>query len=775
MRNLLLGGLLLPLRLYLQPRAFCAQVDALAPDLPSGYSLWRARRKLRDPAFRRPLLQVVLQAIVALVWTPILALVALQVCSALGYEVDWPLAALGVVFGVPFSVAVGVVLGVPFGVAAGVAGSMASSVVFGVGVGVTSRVAFDVVFGMATGVVLVVAFGVGVGVTPSVVLVVASSVMLAIWSGMAYGIASGMAYGMAFMLGAFHVLNLPLECAISLASWMLARSAPGLSLALWRLSPVRWDEVILLPLPGLNGFLATLYRADPALGQAALAEVAAHRYQRRAAYRVLVRLAYDEARLVTSGSALASFGRGLAWLSDDVPLPGDTRALVLGMRDVSREVDSASKSDSATNRVRRLEAAADMIEPLRLQPGEFGAVLARWSGIVAAELEDARWRQRQEEPIPQVYVSDGRPIRPAGRPGTAPPFKGRETLFRQLEGALGSGEGSRTTFLLYGQRRTGKTSVLLHLPERLGSRMAPAFLDLQSEKLSGARDVAGLLGGLADEVVEEARRHRGIPLMALDHKRLAADPYPAFGRWLDQVEHALGERTLLLCLDEFEALEEAIQDGRFDRRILATLRSIVQHRSHMAVLLSGSHRIDELPPHWASALISTTTLPISFLEEHDARALIEQPVDEFPAIYAPAAVERILHLTRCQPYLVQLTCALLVERMNAAHRMPPASFVQVEDVDAVVPLALERGSNYFVDLWRTQAGSDVVRHVLEALARAPDAQMARTGIRLLQKDGGSLRQATATLLRREIIEPTDGGYRIVVPLVAEYACRQGLL
>ncbi len=41
MRNLLLGGLLLPLKLYFQPYKFRAEVAALAPDLPDGYSLCR--------------------------------------------------------------------------------------------------------------------------------------------------------------------------------------------------------------------------------------------------------------------------------------------------------------------------------------------------------------------------------------------------------------------------------------------------------------------------------------------------------------------------------------------------------------------------------------------------------------------------------------------------------------------------------------------------------------------------------------------------------------
>jgi hypothetical protein len=93
----------------------------------------------------------------------------------------------------------------------------------------------------------------------------------------------------------------------------------------------------------------------------------------------------------------------------------------------------------------------------------------------------------------------------------------------------------------------------------------------------------------------------------------------------------------------------------------------------------------------------------------------------------------------------------------------------------VIPLALERGQSYFVDLWGRQAGGDVARRVLEALACAPGMQMDRARIRSVERDEGALREAVATLLRREIIERVDDGYRITVPLVAEYARQQVLV
>jgi hypothetical protein len=422
--------------------------------------------------------------------------------------------------------------------------------------------------------------------------------------------------------------------------------------------------------------------------------------------------------------------------------------------------------------VRRLKEAQSLVADLRNAPGRFGRALAGWAALIDEALDEAERERQAREPIPQVYMTDGRPIFPAHRPDNALPFKGRATLFRQLEQALGGGVGERTTFVLYGQRRTGKTSALYQLPRRLGARIVPAFLDLQN--MATAEHAASLLGSIAAGVTDEAYHHRQQRLPELDRKELGRDPYPAFQQWLDQVERALGRSTLLLCLDEFEKLEEAMREQRLDGRILDLLRTIIQHRQQIAVLLSGTHQINELPAAWSGALINTTVLPVSFLDEADARDLIEQPVANYPRIYVPAAVDQIVHLTHCQPFLVQLVCGRLVQRMNEAHRQPPASCVEPADVEAVADDILTQPPSYFGDLWHNQTGSALARRVLERLVNAPGEALSSDTLRTLDQDGEALRDAIRTLHRREIITRTtdETGYRVTVPLIAAYVRRE---
>jgi len=148
---------------------------------------------------------------------------------------------------------------------------------------------------------------------------------------------------------------------------------------------------------------------------------------------------------------------------------------------------------------------------------------------------------------------------------------------------------------------------------------------------------------------------------------------------------------------------------------------------------------------------------VSYLDEESARELIVQPVEDFPNIYEPTAIEAILHLTHCQPYLVQLTCYEVVELINRDirenRRDASTAKATARDVETVIPTVLERGGEYFRELWKSLTESD--RNLLGRLVQGetPTAQ-----------DKAVLRK----LERKEILEKTESGYRFQVPLVQNY-------
>ncbi|RME51003.1 MAG: AAA family ATPase, partial [Caldilineae bacterium] len=218
-------------------------------------------------------------------------------------------------------------------------------------------------------------------------------------------------------------------------------------------------------------------------------------------------------------------------------------------------------------------------------------------------------------------------------------------------------------------------------------------------------------------------------------------------------EKITGDRTLLLCLDEFERLEEVVRETG-SRIPLNFLRHVIQHRSRWTLLFSGSHLPEELAPYWSDYLINTRSVRVSYLGEADTRDLIRRPVEGFPDIYDDGAVEAIVRLTRGQPYLVQLTCHELVERLNREKRQRATA----ADVEAVVPALFERGYMYFDEFWKGLTPEQ--RTVLLAVARGKET-------------ADEMPPVAEHLVKKEVLERADEAYRFQVPLVERWVAEKG--
>src|SRR5262249_8066722 len=140
-------------------------------------------------------------------------------------------------------------------------------------------------------------------------------------------------------------------------------------------------------------------------------------------------------------------------------------------------------------------------------------------------------------------------------------FVGRYDLAQQLGEALARRD-RHPTFLLHGERRMGKTSVLKHLPDLLGAHYLPIFYDLQSPDITSS--AAAFLGSVA-EGISLVMNTRGIKGKKLAFEQLKqanreneATVYYVFNKWLKGIEHTLEreDRTLLLMFDEFEMLNQ---------------------------------------------------------------------------------------------------------------------------------------------------------------------------------------------------------------------------
>jgi AAA domain-containing protein len=350
--------------------------------------------------------------------------------------------------------------------------------------------------------------------------------------------------------------------------------------------------------------------------------------------------------------------------------------------------------------------------------------------------------------IPNPYVV-GTPLQ-----NGSPLFFGRQDVL----GFIGENvqAAHRNNLVLIGQRRTGKTSLLKQLPDRLGDAYVPIYLDGQSLGLDPGMPAFFL--ALATEIAF-ALDDRGFSLDPPEPEEFATSPAAAFERgFLPRVRQATGGRHLLLLLDEFEELEAAVRRGSLDASLFGFLRHLVQHSADLSVIFCGTHRLEELAADYWSVLFNISLYRhVGFLSRDEAERLIQQPVAPFGMRYDGLALEKIWRITSGHPYFLQLLCHSMVNRHNKNGR----SYLTVADLNDGLEEILAAGEAHFVYLWTES--NEHERLVLAALSRAVPLtgratsahiadELAERGVAL---ERGAVAAALHRLALRDILTATD--------------------
>ena len=297
----------------------------------------------------------------------------------------------------------------------------------------------------------------------------------------------------------------------------------------------------------------------------------------------------------------------------------------------------------------------------------------------------------------------------AGNPVTGEEmFFGREDVFTFIRQTL-RGQHRDQVIVLYGQRRTGKTSILYQMHRYLDPRYLCIFIDLHGLSMESE---ATFLWELANQIRRVLGRDYGIALPAPDRGAFEADPRSYFANdFLDQAWQAVGDRHILLMLDEAVRLQEQVQAGRLDRAIFEYLRHLMQHYEQLNFLFSLGSGLEQMEKEYAFLFNVALYKKISFLERPAAVELITRPVRDYYQV-EPAAVDRILAVTAGHPYYTQLLCHSLFNRW----RQQGSQAIAVGDVEAVLEEVVERGLAVLKHTWEESTPGE--KAVVAGLAAA---------------------------------------------------------
>ncbi|MFO5473531.1 MAG: ABC transporter substrate-binding protein, partial [Dolichospermum sp.] len=170
------------------------------------------------------------------------------------------------------------------------------------------------------------------------------------------------------------------------------------------------------------------------------------------------------------------------------------------------------------------------------------------------------------------------------------------------------------------------------------------------------------------------------------------DPTIFHGDFLTQIYNILGERKLVLLLDEFDVLSEANNEGNVEFfRLINNWLSKWPERLFIIPVV-GRH-LKELP-NLLSLLRESPYKEISFLDKDSAVMLITRPVRGV-VTYQQNAIEEIFSLSAGHPYFTQLICSQL---FNLA-RQSDIWTINAEDVKTIIDKAIQTGEAGLAWFW----------------------------------------------------------------------------
>ena len=327
--------------------------------------------------------------------------------------------------------------------------------------------------------------------------------------------------------------------------------------------------------------------------------------------------------------------------------PGETRELVqrLKVSDLALGVGEVTMSLSL-----RFRSAS----------GQFAESPAR---TVAATLEPARRFVSVANPYSRY--SGGTPVEEQKM------FFGRRELLERIHSEVTSGPLGQC-FVLYGQKRSGKSSVLRQLAKRLHPPNLAIYLSLGT--IDTARAERSFVQACIDSLYERLVHDFDMTDIMEQHWprefQVESSPIESFRRSVRasrrMLEARKGWRDVrpIFLIDEFTYVYEYIREGLLTPAFMRQWKSLLASRTFDAVLV-GQDTMPRFKEAYPNEFGVTPDERISYLSEQEARALAEDPIMMgSESRYKGASLDRLIGLTAGSAFYLQIFCDRLVQHLN---------------------------------------------------------------------------------------------------------------
>lgn len=590
--------------------------------------------------------------------------------------------------------------------------------------------------------------------------------------------------------------------------------------ALWTNHPLRTDETVRFPLPGLVLLLRSAFQQDKVDNRGIVLHLLANIGSISGQRIVLPRIIRDLVQRAMVQAAdifqIIRFRETVAWLPT-ARCPRQEQKLLAELYGIGEQLAEAV-SAAPHERRQTFEVVVDRIEQLRRSIPAFTlphlhgepSVRRRWRQVQngSRQRSDSAMSRRKSElflsapfiritpPLPcsgydkalvhwssliresldrpvistssvSTLDDDGTIIRPI--PAGSALFRGYTALFRTIEHAV-MDETQPRTLLLLGQPLIGKTTILNQLTVQLSPHIIPVICDLSLDPQALEEELVMVIS-LAEGIRWAAQQsHYGISIRPFHYELCAGapNPYDLFLAWVeDAVVPMLGDRQrLLLVFNHYEALHEPHADAAF----FASLSRLIEI-APVTLGLCGNLPPERCDQRWTTTLVGVTqyqriTLP--FMHPDDADATLRYLVAAQTGFrLTDAAVRRITEQCGGHPYLLHLVALtvtkLLHERLD---RLALDGAIRDDELVHDAITIVRDGLDPFVEHYSqwlerlTDTPEVVIDVFLSVAANRP----------INQTTHPNLQAAALQLLRLwQVVEERNGTIRLTLPLIESWA------
>ena len=277
-------------------------------------------------------------------------------------------------------------------------------------------------------------------------------------------------------------------------------------------------------------------------------------------------------------------------------------------------------------------------------------------------------------------------------------FKGRDELIQRINDTILTAKSKG--YVIYGQKRSGKSSVLWHLDTRI-NKSGQALSVFFNFGLAIAQDgnvevnLYYLILSNIEKVIRQMKiRGEVVPEIGkTNYKELAANPSIVFYERLSDIRNCFDMleswrgRKIVLIIDEFTYLYYQIKKGNVPVTFMQKWKALVEDGA-FSVILAGQDSMAKFMNEFQNEFAIFKGERLTYIDEKSARELVDEPIwdsswhnGEGRSRYTGNSIDKILELTASSPFYIQIFCNELVRYMNLQKKrvVTPADIAELTD------------------------------------------------------------------------------------------------